>query len=236
MGFSEKIKLKVRNRAFFRCCICHKAFVEVHHIIPKSEGGEDTFENAAPLCASCHDLFGANPNKRKRIRQMRDYWYEQMDQKRLKIDTEHDWDDILPIKEKPENINILKEKKIALYHIVFKEEGFEESTRILFDLVKFSQKRFPNQDRILYLDIEGHRNNSGGYDNDMFELMRYFILEFLLQFLSEAYTPLIGVKNKRPQSNDVKKHLIIINSKEESLAFRKKYNIKDENIESYPKK
>lgn len=52
--------------------------VEVHHIIPEASGGEDTIENAAPLCAYCHSLYGDNPIKRKEITEMRDWWYEQV--------------------------------------------------------------------------------------------------------------------------------------------------------------
>ena len=39
------------------CCICHKPAgtkMEVHHIVPKSQGGEDTEENGIPLCFDCH--------------------------------------------------------------------------------------------------------------------------------------------------------------------------------------
>ena len=36
----------------------------------------DTEDNAAPLCPSCHETFGANPTKRKFIREARDFWYE----------------------------------------------------------------------------------------------------------------------------------------------------------------
>ena len=32
--------------------------------------------NAAPLCPNCHAHFGGNPDKRKEITQMRDWWYE----------------------------------------------------------------------------------------------------------------------------------------------------------------
>jgi hypothetical protein len=48
----------------------------VHHILPEASGGPDTEENAAPLCPSCHTDFGGNPEKRKTIREMRDFWYE----------------------------------------------------------------------------------------------------------------------------------------------------------------
>ena len=76
MPFSEPIKLQIKRRAAFRCCRCHEIGVDVHHIIPQSEGGADTIENAAPLCQNCHDRFGDNPQKRKELTQMRDWWYE----------------------------------------------------------------------------------------------------------------------------------------------------------------
>ena len=63
-----------------------EAFVDVHHIIPQSEGGSDTIENAAPLCGSCHDLFGGNPDKRKQIREMRDLWWEVCEKKNTSPD------------------------------------------------------------------------------------------------------------------------------------------------------
>src|SRR3989344_3198726 len=76
MAFSENLKLTVRKMAAFRCCRCHEIGVDIHHIIPQAEGGPDDIDNAAALCQNCHDRFGANPEKRKEIRQMRDWWYE----------------------------------------------------------------------------------------------------------------------------------------------------------------
>jgi hypothetical protein len=79
--FGEGLKLKIRRRAAFRCCRCHEIGVEVHHILPQADGGPDTEDNAAPLCPNCHTWFGANPEKRKEIRQMRDWWYDVCDSK-----------------------------------------------------------------------------------------------------------------------------------------------------------
>ena len=76
MAFSEQLKSIIRKRAHFQCCLCHALYVEIHHIIPESEDGPDTEENAAPLCPSCHERYGANPEKRKFIREARDFWYE----------------------------------------------------------------------------------------------------------------------------------------------------------------
>lgn len=78
MTFSEKLKLEVRQLSAFRCCRCQAIGVEIHHIIPQAEGGHDTIENAAPLCAKCHADFGDNPRKRKELREMRDWWYEKV--------------------------------------------------------------------------------------------------------------------------------------------------------------
>lgn len=76
MPFSEDLKLEVKKKSHFACCLCHALGVEIHHILPQSEGGADTEENAAPLCPSCHEIYGANPQKRKFITEARDFWYE----------------------------------------------------------------------------------------------------------------------------------------------------------------
>jgi hypothetical protein len=76
VAFSESIKKRVRQKAHYRCCLCQSVLVEVHHNVPQGEGGSDEEDNAAPLCASCHEIYGANPTKRKFIREARDWWYE----------------------------------------------------------------------------------------------------------------------------------------------------------------
>ena len=48
----------------------------MHHILPQAEGGPDSEDNAAPLCPSCHAIYGGNPELRARMREMRDAWYE----------------------------------------------------------------------------------------------------------------------------------------------------------------
>jgi len=86
MPFSEDTKLEAKRKSDFTCVICHQPFVQVHHIIPQADGGPDDLENAAPLCGSCHDLFGANPVKRKQIREMRDFWWEICEKKKANPD------------------------------------------------------------------------------------------------------------------------------------------------------
>ena len=74
MAFPEQLKVELRRRSDMRCCLCHALGIEIHHIIPECDGGPDTEENAAPLCPSCHDTFGANPEKRKFIREAKANW------------------------------------------------------------------------------------------------------------------------------------------------------------------
>ena len=81
MPFNEQIKKDVKKKAAFRCCRCHEIGIEIHHMIPQAEGGLDDIDNAAPLCPNCHTNFGANPEKRKELRQMRDWWYEVVSEK-----------------------------------------------------------------------------------------------------------------------------------------------------------
>lgn len=197
MPFSEKIKKEVMKKAFFRCVICHDVFVEVHHIIPQNEGGDDTIDNAAPLCAKCHDLFGGNPDKRKQIKMIRDDWYEKVD--RMLISGEA----VNPIELDSNGINALRNNKVAVYHVVFEEEDFVVAAKMLHKLIYTAQKKNPNQPRVLYLDIDGHRNKLGGFDNDMFELQTNFMEKCIMPYLTEAHLPLATIINKKLQKNDI---------------------------------
>lgn len=76
MPFSEALKLTVKRKSHFICCLCRSLGIEVHHIVPEADGGKDSEDNAAPLCPSCHETYGANSQKRKFIREARDFWYE----------------------------------------------------------------------------------------------------------------------------------------------------------------
>nr|WP_308742914.1 HNH endonuclease signature motif containing protein [uncultured Anaerocolumna sp.] len=202
MAFSERVKKEVRKKACCRCIICHKPFVEIHHIIPLTEGGSDNIENAAPLCAYCHDIFGNNPNKRKQIQEMRDIWYEIIE-RRYKGDIEYK--DI-----NKNNINI--KNGIAIYHLVYQHEDFEISAKIIYNLLINAQKKYPGSKRYLYLEIEGHRNKMGGYDQDMLELQKDFLLEHLMRYFTEMNLPLIHCKNPNTQENNICEKLLIVNA------------------------
>ena len=207
MPFSERIKYLARAKSAFRCCACHKPFVEVHHLVAESEGGADSLENAAPLCASCHDLYGGNPEKRKALIQMRDHWWSLMEERNNQLTDLSELEPPFEITEDAHFQGVLHNSKVAIYHAIFPEEDFETSASTLLKLVCSAQDNHPNRKRALYLDIDGHRNESGGFDDDMFELQRYFLLGFLMQYLTELHIPLMGVQNTKFQRNDIPSEL-----------------------------
>jgi len=88
MPFAETLKKEVREKSNFRCCICEQIQIdiEVHHIVPESDYGPDTFDNAAPLCPNCHSNLGNDPLKRNRIKEKRDLWYNRCDVPNRTID------------------------------------------------------------------------------------------------------------------------------------------------------
>lgn len=86
MAFPPDVVEKLLVACHRHCCICHKPAgnkMEMHHIIPKSEGGEDTEENGIPLCFDCHAEVGAyNPKHPKgrrftpsELRQHKEQWF-----------------------------------------------------------------------------------------------------------------------------------------------------------------
>jgi hypothetical protein len=61
MGFSKKIKDDILVASARHCCVCHRykgVKIEIHHILPKEQGGKDSFENAIALCFDCHSDVG----------------------------------------------------------------------------------------------------------------------------------------------------------------------------------
>lgn len=52
---SKSIRRKIMNRWENKCAICaNNDILEIHHIIPLSEGGDNAEDNLILLCACCH--------------------------------------------------------------------------------------------------------------------------------------------------------------------------------------
>jgi hypothetical protein len=104
--------------------------------------------------------------------------------------------------------NADKDKGVALYHVMRSDEDFETTADILFQIVKNAAREFPGKPRYLFFDVDGHRNEAGGYDADAYELYSSFIPGYLGQFLTEI--PLMKGRARRAgQSEDVPDHLVI---------------------------
>lgn len=123
---------------------------------------------------------------------------------------------------------IVPNEKIVIYHRIMKRENFEVAARDLLNLVYSAQKTSPNMDRVLYVDIDGHRNEEGGFDADMLELQKEYGIGFLLQFVKEINFPLACVKNHNEQNNDIPEKLQIIGAKNQ-----KDKSLEDLYIENY---
>jgi len=91
---------------------------------------------------------------------------------------------------------------VALYHRVFKHEDFEKAAQDIFSLTRDAHEKWPGKPRYLYLDIEGHRNTAGGFDAEMLELQREFLLGFLGQHFMRMCIPL-GEFERKEQSDDL---------------------------------
>jgi hypothetical protein len=63
----------------------------------------------------------------------------------------------------------------AVYHRVYAKEGFADAAQRLFRLVREAQRVSPGAARVLYLDIDAHRNRDGNFDPDMLKLHQHFI-------------------------------------------------------------
>jgi hypothetical protein len=103
----------------------------------------------------------------------------------------------------------IDDRGVALYHVVLPHEGFEESARALFRLVRRAQDVKPGARRMLFLDIEGHRQPDARFDADMRELQQEFLFDVLAPFLTEAHCPLVTLRNPHPQDDALPDDLVI---------------------------
>lgn len=57
MSFPDAVAEELLVSSGRRCGLCRKfkgVHIELHHIVPKEQGGQDTFDNGIPLCFDCH--------------------------------------------------------------------------------------------------------------------------------------------------------------------------------------
>jgi hypothetical protein len=99
---------------------------------------------------------------------------------------------------------------VALYHVVKGDEGFDDAARMLLGIVQTAAREHPGKPRHLFLDIEGHRNQAGGWDQEMYELQADFLTGFLGQWLTSIPSLHGGDRLRRDgQREDVPTELTI---------------------------
>ncbi|OGT72989.1 MAG: hypothetical protein A2W76_02805 [Gammaproteobacteria bacterium RIFCSPLOWO2_12_47_11] len=153
MAFSESLKLEIKRKAHFTCCLCKAVGIEIHHIIPQEEGGSDAEDNAAPLCPSCHETYGANPQKRKFIREARDFWYE-ICEKRYASDSDR-FDEIKGLLEHTVSYDDLQElKEELLLHIKHEIDSPRSEDEIVDTVGELLDKVWYNRHKCLREKIE----------------------------------------------------------------------------------
>jgi hypothetical protein len=87
MPFSTTVVENLLVACHRHCCVCHKPCgtkIEVHHIVQRAEGGDDSADNAIALCFDCHaEVAAYNPKHPKgrrftaeELRRHRDQWIQ----------------------------------------------------------------------------------------------------------------------------------------------------------------
>ena len=171
MGFSNTIKEEILVKSARHCCVCREHAgrnVEVHHIIPKAEGGEDTFENAIPLCFNCHSEAGHYNTKHPKgtrysaseLRKHKAAWFKNVEENNIQM----------PNSPKPESLDDIINSKISNVDNAKKldsPEGLVEAKKqtdfLKRRLKEFEEKVKPTFIRLEFRNIENIICDLRGY-------------------------------------------------------------------------
>jgi hypothetical protein len=73
-----------------------------------------------------------------------------------------------------------RQKSILLYHDMRVHESFEQCATRLYEIARTAEANSPSAPRILFLDIQAHRNSASGFDRDALEILQNFMLPFFM--------------------------------------------------------
>lgn len=175
MAFSETIKNKAMVACCRRCCICHKFCgnnIEIHHIKARADGGEDTYENAIPLCFDCHAIVRQYDAKHpkgtrfteKELKMHRDAWYQKM--RELEVDKE------------PEPLRLHHQKDFQNIMLIKVNEGND-----LIQYIEMAQGMVFSQEAKTKEEVELISN----FIQYISDLMEYDLLDEASDKIMEAY-------------------------------------------------
>lgn len=119
--------------------------------------------------------------------------------------------EFVPEYNKPDapGIHMNFDNTVSIYHVVAAEDDFETAAHDIFALLKETQERFPDWPRVLYLDIQGHLDDQGRFENEMVELQQEFLIAAMGKFFKALALPIIQVVNPEKQSNDIPDELVL---------------------------
>lgn len=96
------------------------------------------------------------------------------------------------------------DNSVAVRHDVGPADSFEAAARGLMARLREAQDRFPDWPRALYVEIDGHEGDAGGFSPDFYEFQQDFLFSSVAPFVTALETPLTGpLLNPAPQRNDV---------------------------------
>jgi hypothetical protein len=99
---------------------------------------------------------------------------------------------------------------VSIYQKVLADETFDHAVTEAFGYIREAQLSYPDWPRIFYLEIEGHKGDRHGYDDDFFEFQQEFWFSTIAHFVYAFETPLTGgLVNPQPQRNDLPDQLVI---------------------------
>lgn len=110
-----------------QCSICQAKTVEVHHIIPVSEGGTNDLENLMAACPNCHTNFHEGRFTTEQMRRYRTQWMQKCN---VYLEIE------IPAEK------LTKDQKIALeLPLETKIQFIQESSRCIVETVSLESKQ-----------------------------------------------------------------------------------------------
>jgi len=118
----------------------------------------------------------------------------------------------IPDYSRPESPGIAMnfDNTVSIYQHISADDSFESAVEEAFRYVREAQEKFPDWPRIFYLEINGHKGDRHGYDDDFFEFQQEFWFSTIAHFVYAFEIPLTGgLVNPKPQRNDLPDELIL---------------------------